>query len=92
MEVEMRCKHCGKEIKETAFICPYCGVIQSKEEEDGHIGVIGIPCFLFPPLGLFLFILWKNRQPERACGAINSSLFGIVTIVIVTLFVLELFV
>ena len=85
----MKCKHCGREIKDTAFICPYCGVMQAAEEEDGHIGLLGIPCFLFPPLGLFLFVVWKNKQPERACGAINSSLFGVILVIMVVLFIFE---
>lgn len=83
----MKCKHCGKEIKDSAFICPYCGVMQSREYEDGRIGFLGLLCFILPPLGIVLFSRWKHKMPERANGAMSSSLYGIVLIVVFVLFI-----
>ena len=85
----MRCKFCGKEIKDTSYLCPYCGVKQPDEPEDGHIGLWGILCFLCPPVGLVLYALWKEKRPLRASESGSIVFFGIILFFAIFLFFLE---
>lgn len=85
----MFCKNCGKEIDDNAFVCPHCGVkvertgapAASNLDNGSKIGW-GILSFMFPLVGLILFIMWKTERPKTAkvCGicALISFLGGIV--------------
>lgn len=78
------CKHCGKQIETDAVICPNCGVAQEKlaasPADSGSIGY-GILGFLFPLIGLILFIAWSGSKPNSAkvagYGALIAVLFWI---------------
>ena len=39
------------------------------------IGGLGILCFLFPIIGLILFIVWKDSKPLKAKGAGKAALW-----------------
>lgn len=76
----MHCSNCGHEIHPEAMICVHCGVGVQKhvESKDGRIGGLGIVCFLFPIVGLILYLVWSNSMPIKARGAGKSALWGII--------------
>lgn len=42
------------------------------------IGGLGILCFLFPILGLILYLLWNESKPLKSKGAGNAALWGFI--------------
>ena len=85
----MYCSNCGKEIDEKAFACPHCGVkTNSISQNDGPIGGLGILCYLFPIIGLILYITWQDKKPIKAKGAGISALCGFVTAVALSLVII----
>ncbi len=88
----MFCENCGKEIDEKAFVCLGCGVKTnsvSSESEDGPIGTLGLVCFLWPLIGLILYLVWKESKPKKASGAGKAALWGVIfTVIIIFLFIL----
>ena len=56
------CKHCGNQIEDDAVICP------------GY-GILG---FLFPIIGLILFIAWNSSKPNSAKAAGYGTLSAVV--------------
>lgn len=82
----MYCKNCGKEIDDNAIICIHCGVSTKAGSaaagtgEDGSIGcLLGGVCFLFPIVGLILYLVWKDTMPVKAKDAGKWALiaFGV---------------
>lgn len=73
------CKHCGNQIEDDAVICPSCGVAQEKltSADSGSIGY-GILGFLFPIIGLILFIAWNSSKPNSAKAAGYGTLSAVV--------------
>ena len=81
------CKYCGKLIPEKSVGCPYCGKIIGKQYSrptiDGHkerdnpmgFGILG---FLFPLVGLILYLVWKDDYPEKAYAAGSGALWGFI--------------
>ena len=78
----MYCSNCGKEIDEKAYVCPYCGVKQKQATNDESIGGLGILCFLFPLLGLILYLVWKENKPKKSSGAGKTALWGFILTII----------
>jgi uncharacterized membrane protein YvbJ len=79
----MFCRNCGKEIPNDSLICNYCGAHQTGAQQvsnsnDGPIGALGILCFLFPILGLILYLVWKDPMPIKAKGAGKAALWGFI--------------
>ena len=75
----MYCKHCGKEIDDKAVICPHCGVQQgnlSTDKDSGSIGWSLLGCCI-PLVGLILFLVWKDSQPNNAKKAGIGALVGV---------------
>ncbi len=84
----MYCKNCGKEIDDNAFVCPACGVrtgVKEVSKEDSSIGGLGILCFLFPILGLILYITWKDTKPIKSKGAGTAALWGFIVGVVLVI-------
>ena len=83
----MYCKNCGKEIDDKAEICPHCGV---RNSAGGNVGwaILG---FLFPIVGLILYLVWKNSAPKNAkmagIGALIAVLIELVLFFIVMIVV-----
>lgn len=88
------CKNCGKDLDETYYCCPACGAkveresapqqgsASRKDGDSGSAAGYGFLSFLFPIVGLILFIVWKEDRPKTAstCGvcALISFLLGVV--------------
>jgi len=82
----MYCKNCGKEIDEKAFVCPHCGVKTNIiSQDDGPIGGLGILCFLFPIVGLILYLVWKETKPKKSSGAGKAALWGFIIGIVICL-------
>ncbi len=80
----MFCKNCGKEIEDNRTICPHCGRStgatnnNSYNPEDSGSAGWGVLGFLFPLIGLILYILWKDTKPRSAHVAGKGALIGVI--------------
>lgn len=89
----MFCKNCGREIDNRAETCPYCGCPTDKyifsEERQGDKPSMGFSVlgFLFPLLGLILYLVWKDDKPLRAKSVGKGALTGFIVSVVVGIIV-----
>lgn len=89
----MYCQKCGKEVADDLQVCSNCGgkmmPVPSKPpspdpkqsftpKKEPGIGALGIVCFLFPIVGLVLFLIWRQTQRGKANGAGVTALVGFV--------------
>jgi len=71
------CSQCGKELVDEAVVCPNCGcAVQApvNPQEDKPSTGLNILAFLFPLVGLILFLCFQKttagaRQSDRQMGA-----------------------
>ncbi|MBS3742460.1 MAG: zinc ribbon domain-containing protein [Candidatus Cloacimonetes bacterium] len=75
----MYCHKCGKKIDDKAIVCPYCGVKQKILDTQPIGCLLGGICFLFPLVGLILYLVWKDDKPTKAKGAGTAALWGFLT-------------
>lgn len=94
----MFCKHCGKELDERAVVCPNCGCATDngtmgtgKAANDASSVGFGILGFLFPVVGLILYLVWKDQFPQRAKSAGKGALTGVIVEVVLTVLIWVLF-
>ena len=64
----MYCPNCGEQIDDKAVVCPKCGVpvkntVAPDDAPSTGFAVLG---FLFPIIGLILYLVWKSERPLRA--------------------------
>ncbi len=80
----MFCSNCGKEISDNAYVCPGCGVkVRRNDPGEGPLGCwLGGVCFLWPIIGLILYLSWKGDKPLKAKSAGKAALWGFVIVVI----------
>ena len=80
------CRVCGAQIRDEAVICPQCGVAQKETttpavNDNGSFGWAVLGCCI-PLVGLILFLIWKDTQPNNAkkagIGALVSVICGVV--------------
>ena len=74
------CSSCGKEIMDQAVVCPSCGcavegagVDMEKNKSSVVLNIIG---FLFPIIGLILYIVYHDTAPVRAKAIGKWALIG----------------
>ncbi|HPD02202.1 MAG TPA: zinc ribbon domain-containing protein [Eubacteriales bacterium] len=89
------CEHCGQSLQDDAAYCTGCGraaryyapnTTQQPERppvtDTGSIGW-GFLGFLFPIVGLVLYLVWKNDRPRNAkragVGALVGFILGIIS-------------
>lgn len=72
------CAHCGKEIDSEAVICPHCGCATGKllAEEDVPSTGLNILAFLLPLVGLILYLVDKDKTPNKAAQIGKWTLIG----------------
>ena len=83
----MYCKKCGKEIDNEAVICVHCGCATGNiyvAIDDAPSVLFAILGFLFPIVGLILFLAFKNSKPLKARSAGKGALIGFCLNVFVT--------
>ena len=98
----MFCTKCGKEIENDYAVCPYCGANQKDVENNTNNQVEynkktqtqvvcgGIASFIFPIVGLILFLIWRTNRPNDAkvvgiaglCGFVINVLYQIINLFI----------
>ena len=71
------CSHCGKEIMDEAVICVNCGCSVSggniNDAPDTGFFVLGL---LIPLIGLILYLVYKDKSPQKAKSAGKGALTG----------------
>lgn len=75
------CSQCGKELVDEAVVCPSCGcAVQApaNQQEDKPSAGLNILAFLFPVIGLILFLCFQNTTPVRAKAIGKWALDGFV--------------
>lgn len=97
----MYCKNCGCSLPDDATKCENCGAILSYgfeagktnpvKEEKGSV-LLGILGFMFPLIGLILYLAMMHSEPKKAKsagkGALTAFIIYLVFIVIVTISVM----
>jgi len=84
------CTTCGKELADNAVSCPNCGYVFPGQTVGGSVAGIndkpsfGIALlgFIFPIIGIILYLIWKPTTPLRARsagkGALTAIIMGII--------------
>lgn len=97
----MYCKNCGCSLPDDATKCENCGAVLSYgfeagktnpvNEEKGSV-LLGILGFMFPLIGLILYLAMMHSEPKKAKsagkGALTAFIIYLVFIVIVTISVM----
>lgn len=97
----MYCKNCGCSLPNDATKCENCGAVLSYgfeagktnpvKEEKGSV-LLGILGFMFPLIGLILYLAMMHSEPKKAKsagkGALTAFIIYLVFIVIVTISVM----
>lgn len=75
------CSQCGKELVDEAVVCPNCGcALQApvNPQEDKPSAGLNILAFLFPVIGLILFLCFQKTTPVRAKAIGKWALIGFI--------------
>ena len=97
----MYCKNCGCSLPDDATKCENCGAVLSYGFEAGKTNTVkevkgsvllGILGFMFPLIGLILYLAMMHSEPKKAKsagkGALTAFIIYLVFIVIVTISVM----
>ena len=84
------CKSCGNQIDDNAEFCNNCGARQSgsvskNSNDTGGFGW-GLLGFCIPLVGLILYLVWKDTQPNNAKASGKGALIGFILTIIVYIF------
>lgn len=73
------CSHCGKEILDEAVICPHCGcAIESKTPTtDRPNKGLNIIAFLIPLVGAIMYLIYHEKEPQKAASIGKWALCGL---------------
>ncbi len=75
----MFCKNCRRELPNGAVACPYCGTRTGRggngDKRSAGYAVLG---FIFPIVGLILYLVWKEDYPLRAKSAGKGALISVI--------------
>ncbi len=78
----MYCPNCGQEIDDKAVVCPKCGVPVSGKKttnpSDASSFGWAFLGFLFPIVGLILFLIWKDESPLKAKSCGKGALVSVI--------------
>lgn len=79
------CSNCGRELADDAVICPNCGSAvpqAAPQKEDKRSVGLNIVGFLFPLIGLILYLCLKKDTPVRAKSIGKWALIGVIIAVV----------
>lgn len=83
------CRECGSVIHNDAAECSHCGATQSVKKtssvnDDGSLswGLLG---FCVPIVGLVLYLVWKEDQPNNAKMAGKGALISTIISLIISI-------
>ncbi len=78
----MYCTNCGKEINPNADVCVNCGAavkkVNASDVNDSNSTGLNILSFLWPLVGLILYLSYKDKAPLRAKGCGKWALIGVI--------------
>ncbi len=75
------CSQCGKELVDEAVMCPNSGrAVQApvNQQEDKPSTGLNILAFLFPLVGLILYLCFQKTTPVRAKAISKWALIGFI--------------
>lgn len=75
------CQQCGSQLVDQAVVCPNCGCTVQEPinlQEDKPSTGLNILAFLFPLVGLILFLCFQKTTPVRAKAIGKWALDGFV--------------
>ena len=92
----MYCKYCGSYIDDNSPYCKNCGAqADNKPAEytnnDGPNFWFALLGFIFPIIGLILFIIYEDKRPKRAKSAGKGALVGFITKVVLAIILVILY-
>lgn len=73
------CSHCGKEIMDAAVVCPHCGcaVEPANNEPDVSSAGLNVLSLLIPLVGLILYLVYHDKEPNKAKTIGKFALIGV---------------
>ena len=81
------CQRCGCALVDEAAYCPYCRTecppMYPNPEDKKSFGW-GLLCFLFPLVGLILYLVWNKEYPQRAKSCGNGAIVGVCVSIVLT--------
>lgn len=90
------CFYCGKEIAPAAVVCPHCGCAVGSINTVGSTNYISdvpstglnVISFLFPLVGLILYLVYQDKTPNKANAVGKWALIsvGILTVLYIILY------
>ena len=87
----VHCRECGEMISESAPTCPKCGARQgltssgssfASEDKDPSVG-LNVVSFLWPLVGLILYLVYHDKSPRRAKDCGKWALIGLAVSVVI---------
>lgn len=75
------CQQCGSQLVDQAVVCPNCGCTVQElinQQEDKPSTGLNILAFLFPLIGLILFLFFQKTTPVRAKAIGKWALIGFI--------------
>jgi hypothetical protein len=84
------CSCCNKLISKNSKFCVHCGQPLPENERSADL-FIKILCFIFPPIGLILFLINIGAYPKFAKHCLFSALLMLFLILIIYLSILSIF-
>lgn len=74
------CMSCGQSLEDNEAFCRSCGkpcnaVANPSDTGNAGWGILG---FLFPIVGLVLYLVWRNEQPKNARSAGIGALVNVI--------------
>jgi hypothetical protein len=81
----MFCANCGAEVNLGAAVCLKCGfLIDGSTENDKPNTGFAVLGFLFPIVGLNLYLIWYDGTPKKAKSCGRGALIGLCAEVAIT--------
>ena len=86
------CSNCGHELIDEAAICPNCGSVVGKIKTfgDSRSKAWAIISFLFPLLGIILYLIWRDDRPLRS-ASIRKGFCAVFILILLIIALLSIF-
>ena len=75
------CQQCGSQLVDQAVVCPNCGCTVQEpinQQEDKPSTGLNVLAFLFPLIGLIMYLSFKKTMPVRAKALEKWTLIGFI--------------
>ena len=81
------CVHCGNQLTDKAVVCVVCGRSPGKASahDDKKSFKFAFWSFLFPLVGIVLYLVWKDKYPLKARSSLRGAIWGVITALIVAI-------